>query len=300
MEYENVFALGPLCGISDPETVLAASAYCDDAGIDTISAGATVAFAMECAERGLIDEPSLRFGNGEALLETLRLIAERRGIGRLLSEGTRIAAARIGQGADEFAPHVKGLEIPGYEPRALQTMALGFAVGTRGADHNRSGAYQVDFSEQVDRLNPGEESVRLAIETENEAAVMDSLILCKFLRGVFDDRFAAMARMLSLVTGWDCDADELRGTAERIVTAKKVYNVQQGWTPEEDRLPRRFLNTPLPEGPNGSGSGGACLSEEGLRERIRAYNLARGWSAEGYPPDFPFQKPQRMPPVSGE
>jgi aldehyde:ferredoxin oxidoreductase len=284
MEYENLFALGPLCGISDPETVLAASAYCDDAGIDTISAGATVAFAMECAERGLIDEPSLRFGNGEALLETLRLIAERRGIGRMLSEGTRIAAARIGQGADEFAPHVKGLEIPGYEPRALQTMALGFAVGTRGADHNRSGAYQVDFSEQVDRLNPGEESVRLAIETENEAAMMDSLILCKFLRGVFDDRFAAMARMLSLVTGWDCDADELRKTAERIVTAKKVYNVQQGWTPEEDRLPERFLNTPLPEDPTASGSGGACLSEEGLRERIRAYNLARGWSAEGYPP----------------
>ena len=103
----------------------------------------------------------------------------------------------IGQGAEDFAPHVKGLEIPGYEPRALQAMALGFAVGTRGADHNRSGAYQVDFSEEFDRMQAGPEVIAAAIETENEAAVMDSLILCKFLRGVFDDRLASMAEMLS-------------------------------------------------------------------------------------------------------
>ena len=144
---ETLFALGPLCGIRDHATVLRAARLCDDLGLDTISAGATIAFAMECAERGLLDAPGLRFGNGEALPKLLPQIARREGpLGDLLAEGTRIAAARIGGEAPDFAPHVKGLEVPGYEPRALQTMALGFAVGSRGADHNRSGAYEADFS----------------------------------------------------------------------------------------------------------------------------------------------------------
>src|SRR5690606_6988467 len=140
---------------------------------------------------GMIDAPALRFGNGAALLETLDDIAARRGLGELLSLGTRAAAREIGRGAEDFAPHAKGLEIPGYEPRALQTMALGFAVNTRGADHNRSGAYQVDFSESADRLAIDETAIPHAIRTENEAALMDSLILCKFLRGVFDDKLSA-------------------------------------------------------------------------------------------------------------
>ena len=281
MEYENLFALGPLCGISDPKTVLEASAFCDAAGMDTISAGATVAFAMECAERGLIEADGLRFGNGAAQLDLLRSISERRGAGELFSLGTRAAAAEIGQGSADFAPHVKGLEIPGYEPRALQSMALGFAVGTRGADHNRSGAYQVDFSTAVDRQNVGPESVGLAVATEDEAALMDSLILCKFLRGVFDDRIASMAEMLRLVTGWDVSKEELCRTAGRIVAAKKWYNIRHGWTPAEDTLPKRFLRESLSDG----ASQGASLTAERLQALIRAYNEARGWSAEGWIPE---------------
>lgn len=281
LEYESLFALGPLCGISDSDSVIEAARFCDEAGIDTISAGAAVAFAMECAERGLIDEPGLRFGSATALLTTLRHIAARDGLGNLLAEGVRIAAERIGGGSDEFAPHVKGLEIPGYEPRALQTMALGLAVGTRGADHNRSGAYQADFSDQVDRLNAGPEAVRCAIETEDEAAVMDSLILCKFLRGVFDDRYAAMAEMLRLVTGWDVTTDELQSTAQRIVTAKKWFNVKQGWTPAEDTLPRRFFETALNDGV----SHGARLDETRFKRQVRDYNRQRGWSDDGWIPD---------------
>jgi aldehyde:ferredoxin oxidoreductase len=280
LEYESLFALGPLCAIDDPDTVLSAARYCDEAGIDTISAGATVAFAMECAERGLIDAPWLRFGDGEALLRALRLIASREGIGDLLADGVRLAAERIGGGAEDFAPHVKGLEIPGYEPRAVQTMALGFAVNARGADHNRSGAYQADFSENVDRLNPGEAAAQLAIDTENEAALMDSLILCKFLRGVFDDRIASMAEMLRLVTGWDVTADELRETAQRIVSAKKLFNIRQGWTPAEDTLPQRFFDQPL----RTAGTRDAVLSVEKLQSQIRAYNLLRGWTEEGWLP----------------
>ena len=137
LEYENLFALGPLCGIGDPEVVLGASRACDDLGIDTISAGGTIAFAMECVERGLLAEPWLRFGDGDALLKALELIGRREGLGDWLAEGSRALAERIGQRQHRFRAASEGLEIPGYEPRALQTMALGFAVGTRGADHNR-------------------------------------------------------------------------------------------------------------------------------------------------------------------
>ena len=277
MEYENLFALGPLCGVSDPEIVLKASAFCDDHGMDTISAGVTVAFAMECSERGLIPQ-SLRFGNGDGLLSALQAISTRTGLGDLLALGTRAAAEQIGQGSQAFAAHVKGLELPGYEPRALQMMGLGFAVNTRGADHNRSGAYQVDFSDQSDRFDAKAADVQLAIDTENEATIMDSLILCKFLRGVFEDRMAAMAEMLNLTTGAQHSGADLVQIANSIVDQKKRYNIQQGWTPAEDTLPARFLDQALGDG----ASEGAVLTRQKLDDLILAYNRARGWSDEGW------------------
>src|SRR5207244_3617703 len=228
--------------------VLRAARRCDDLGVDTISAGATIAFAMECAERGLLREEGLRFGDADAVLDLLGRIARREGLGALLAEGSRRAAEVVGGEAPDFAPHVKGLELPGYEPRALQAMALGFAVGSRGADHNRSGAYEIDFSARADRLHGSPEAARLAVETEDRAALLDSLILCKFLRGVFADLFAEGADLLARVTGWDVTADELRTAARRIVTAKKLYNIREGWTPAEDTLPRRFLSEGLPAG----------------------------------------------------
>ncbi len=228
VEYENLFALGSLCGIGDAGVVLAASQRCDQLGLDTISLGGTVAFAMECAERG-------------------------------------------------FAPQVKGLELPGYEPRALQTMALGLAVGTRGADHNRSSAYEVDFSPSADRRRLTPQAVTLAIEAEDKATLMDSLILCKFLRGVFRDFFAEAAEMLHLVTGWDVTSAELRATAKRIIHAKKQFNVAAGWTPAEDTLPARFFAGPLEDDP------AARLTRQQLQAAVHAYNLQRGWDADGWP-----------------
>src|SRR5205807_2556141 len=162
------FALGPLCGVGDRDAVLRAAHLCDRLGLDTISAGASIAFAMECAERGLLDAPGLRFGDADAVLTLLGRIARREGLGNLLAE-----------------------------------------------------------------------AARLAVETEDRAALLDSLILCKFLRSVFDDLYAEAADLLARVTGWDVTADELRGAARRIVTAKKLYNLREGWTPAEDTLPRR-------------------------------------------------------------
>ena len=271
LEYESLFALGSLCGVADSDAVLRASQRCDELGIDTISAGGTIAFAMECVERGLLDEPWLRFGSGDAVLKAIDLIGEREGVGQLLAEGSRRAAEAIGQGSLAFAPQVKGLEIPGYEPRALQTMALGFAVGARGADHNRSGAYEVDFSEKVDRRNATLDSVSHAIETEDKAALMDSLILCKFLRGVFTDFHAEAAVMLQAVTGWDVTADELRETARRIIATKRQVNLLAGWTSEEDTLPERFLDAPLSTDP------GALLTRARLQELVAEYHRQRGW-----------------------
>jgi aldehyde:ferredoxin oxidoreductase len=280
VEYENVFALGPMCGVSDPGAVLAASARCDDLGLDTISAGGTIAWAMECAERGLIDAPWLRFGDPAALLRVLDEIGGRgTPLGALLAEGSRRASQAVGAGSASFASHVKGLEMPGYEPRTLHSMALGLAVNARGADHNRSGAYEADLSGDLDRLDGGDAHVAAAVETEDRAAVMDSLILCKFLRGVFTDPFAEWAGLLSAVTGWEVAAGELRATAARIVMAKRVYNIREGWQPADDWLPDRLLNEPLTL-PSGRV---AALTADRLRAMIGSYYKMRGLGPDGRP-----------------
>jgi aldehyde:ferredoxin oxidoreductase len=277
VEYENVFALGPLCGVSDPDAVLAASGRCDELGLDTISAGGTIAWAMECAERGLIDAPWLRFGDADAMLRAIEEIGAREGLGALLAEGSRAAARVVGQGSEAFAPQVKGLELPGYEPRTLQAMALGLAVNARGADHNRSGAYEADLSGRHDRLAGGSPHVAAAIGTEDRAAVMDSLILCKFLRGVFEDPFPEWARLLSSVTGWDVDGPELEATAKRIVLAKRAFNVREGWTRADDGLPGRFLDEPLEVASGRT----AALTRERLDAMIGEYYEARGLDTSG-------------------
>ena len=270
VEYESLFALGSLCGVGDADAVLRASLRCDELGLDSISTGGTIAFAMECVERGWLDAPWLTFGSGKALLRAIDEIGAREGLGDLLADGSRAAAHAIGRGSIAIAPQVKGLEMPGYEPRALQTMALGLAVGARGADHNRSGAYEVDFSERVDRRRVSLDAVRHAIETEDRAALMDSLIICKFLRGVFADFHDEAASMLRSVTGWDVTADELRQTAVRIVAAKQEFNRQAGWTAAEDTLPDRFLDAPLPN------DAAAHLSRERLEALVSEYHRQRG------------------------
>jgi aldehyde:ferredoxin oxidoreductase len=283
LEYETLFALGPLCGISDAETVLRAAQLCDFYGIDTISAGGTLAWAMECGEKGLLPQAQtcgLRFGDGNAVLAAIRAIGERSGLGDLLSEGSRKAALAIGQGSADFAMHVKGLELPGYEPRSLKTMALGLAVSPRGACHNRSGAYEHDFSGAIDRLVADAGRGALVADSENYAVVMDSLIVCKFLRKCFDDFYGEAAELLGSITGWNCSSGELRRAGERVHTLKKLFNIRQGWRPEDDWLPPRLLTETLPTGV----ARGVGLTAEELGEMIQAYYRARGWDENGFVP----------------
>ncbi|MBI2088193.1 MAG: aldehyde ferredoxin oxidoreductase family protein [Deltaproteobacteria bacterium] len=284
LEYETLFALGPLCGIEEPEVVLQAAHLCDLYGLDTISTGGTLAWAMECAEKGLLAEANdfgLRFGKAEALLAIIPTIAGRSGLGALLAEGSRRAAAEIGGETMHWAMHVKGLELPGYEPRSLKTMALGLAVSPRGACHNRSGAYEVDFSGQVDRLSADPGRGALVVASENFAAVLDSLIICKFLRKCFTDFYAEAAELFSKVTGWPSSSMELHRIGERIHTLKKLFNVREGWQPEDDWLPARVLDETLPTGV----VQGVGLTAGELREMIQAYYQAREWDENGFIPE---------------
>ena len=286
MEYESAFALGPLVGVSDPNTVIRASRFCDDAGIDTISAGGTIAWAMECFDRGILTEDDtggldLRFGSADALMTALRLIAEREGLGGLLAEGSRRAAAVVGNGSDAWAMQVKGLEMPGYEPRSLKTMALGLAVSTRGACHNRSSAYEADFSSAVDRLKADDQRGRITAAGEDFSAVLDSLIWCKFLRKAFNDLYAESAEIYERITGWPMTADDLRQSGERINNLKKLFNIREGWMRAHDTLPPRVLDETLPTGV----VQGVGLNREDLDMMIRSYYRARGWTEDGLIPE---------------
>ena len=282
MEYESAFALGPLVGVADGNTVIRASTLCDELGMDTISVGATIAWAMECFERGILTTEDtngidLRFGGGDELLECVRLIAERRGIGDLLAEGSRGAAQLIGQGTNAWAMQVKGLEMPGYEPRSLKTMALGLAVSTRGACHNRSSAYEADFSARVDRLKVDEMRGRITAEGEDFSAVLDSLIWCKFLRKAFDDLYEESAEIYRHITGWDMTAEELQLAGERINNLKKQFNIREGWSRDDDTLPPRVFDEVLPTGV----AEGVGLSRQDLDMMVQSYYEARGWREDG-------------------
>jgi aldehyde:ferredoxin oxidoreductase len=285
LEYETLFALGPLCGISDPEFVLAAARLCDHYGLDAISTGGTVAWAIESVGKGLLPEAEalgLRFGHGEAVLATIGAIANREGVGALLAEGSKRAAIETGRDSGYWAMQVKGLELPGYDPRSLKTMALGLAVSPRGACHNRSGAYEADFSGEVDRFRGDAGRGTLVAASEDFAAVLDSLIVCKFLRKCFTDFYAEAAEMLAGVTGWDYTGAELRRAGERIHTLKKLFNIRERWQPEDDWLPERLLSEALPTGV----AAGVGLSRDELREMLSGYYKARQWDEHGFVPEW--------------
>ena len=275
LEYESLFAFGPMCGTSDPDIVIRAAGLCDELGIDTISTGGTIAWAMESFERGLLTTDDtggldLRFGNGEALLYAIEQIARKEGIGELLSAGSRAASAQLGGGSEDWAMHVKGLEMPGYHPGNLRHLALALAVSPRGACHNRASAYDFDLSdEDVSRATASEIGHAVA-DAEDFAAVLDSLVLSKFVRRALDDFFPEAARVYRLATGHDIGPDELRASGERINLVRKAFNIREGWSREDDTLPSRIFK-------------GGIVSESDLDEMIGAYYGARGWGKDGVP-----------------
>ena len=285
IDYEPLYAMSSLWGVDDLAASLRAVEVAGDAGMDAISAGATVAWAMECFERGILNKKDFdgmepRFGNAEAAIALLEKIARREGIGDVLAEGSKRAAEQVGQGSLDFAMQVKGMEMAGYDPRSMKTMGLGYAVGTRGACHNRSPGYGPDAQGVVDRLTGGTDRGHLLMLLENRAAVFDSLVWCKFIRGLFEDFYGEAAHFYETVTGLESSGEMLATAGERICNLKKAFNIREGWTAADDWLPERALRDPIPSGPGQ----GVHMRENELRAMIDGYYAARGWTADGLIP----------------
>ncbi|MGB9915509.1 MAG: aldehyde ferredoxin oxidoreductase family protein [Candidatus Bathyarchaeales archaeon] len=285
MEYETLWAMGPYCGIDKLDAIIKGMEICNYYGMDAISAGVIVAFAMDCYENGILSQADLdgidaHFGNVEALLLLLEKMGKREGIGDILAEGVRIAAQKIGKGAEKLAQHIKGLEVTGYDLRCLKTAALGFAVSFRGADHNRHGAYAFDVKGKVDRLKAEKGRGKMVRDMEDVYALIDSFIVCKFSRGTYYKELQDMAKLYSLVTGIDTTAEELKKSGERINTIARIINIREGFSRKDDTLPWKVMNMPIPDdGP----VKGAVVTQEELDLLLDDYYESRGWTLEGVP-----------------
>jgi aldehyde:ferredoxin oxidoreductase len=295
-EYETIGALGSACGIDDLKAIAKGNELCNAYSLDTISTGISIAFAMECFENGLLtsDDTSgveLKFGNAEAMLKMIELIARREGIGDLLAEGTERAAEKIGKGAETFAIQVKKQELPMHEPRLSKSLALGYMVNPHGADHMDSmiDIFFSAFAEQPNVMIPdavplgldpaplediGPRKLALFKAFQSKRIIADSLVICDFL----PYSYAQLAELTSAVTGWDTSVMELVRIAERILTMCRLFNISQGLTSDDDKLPPRFFE-PTRGGPLSE----KALDFEEMEKAKRYYYYLMGWDKNGVP-----------------
>ncbi|HOJ00317.1 MAG TPA: aldehyde ferredoxin oxidoreductase family protein [Anaerolineaceae bacterium] len=301
IEYECLFANGPNLGINDLNYVIKLISVADHSGMDAMSMGITISWAMETYERKVFTDKDfkcknhpegfpLNFGNGQSAVFLAEMIRDREGIGALLSEGTRIASRTIdkerGTETWKWAMQAKGLEPAGYDARGLKTFSLGSAVGTRGPCHNRSAAYDVDIQGVVDRFKVDETRGEHAKDSEEYAAVYDTLPLCKFIRRCFTgkaDRAGAWPTIVQLInatTGWNLAYEDIDAIGARAVTMKKAFNIREGWKRTDDALPWRWMHDPMTKGP----SAGYVTTEEELEYMKDLYYKAKGWTKDGLIP----------------
>ncbi len=284
VDYESLELLGPNCGVDDLNAITKAVELCDTLGIDTISAGVTVSWAMEAYEKGLItsedvDGLDLRFGNAEAMVEATRRMCLREGnLGALIADGAARAAEKVGQGSEKFAMVNKKLEWGAYSLRSLQTATLGFATSVRGACYLRSGSYQPDVKGTVDRYHLDRSRGKVVYDGENLYAIIDSLIICKFTRGIYKDN-DEIAKILRLVTGFDITAEEMIKTGERIHNQAKLFNVKFGVGRGDDYPPERAFEEKMYDDVND----GAIIIREEYDEALSGYYEERKWNEEGIP-----------------
>jgi aldehyde:ferredoxin oxidoreductase len=287
LEFECLWSMGPLCGIDRLDAVIEAMRITNEYGMDGISIGVVVAFAMDCYEHGVItkeqtDGIDLRFGNAEALIAIIHKIGKREGwLGNILAEGTAKAAELIGGDAYKYACHIKGLELPGYDLRTLKTAALGFSVSFRGACHLRNGAYSPDVKGKVNRFKIEPGRGKMIVSDGHVYNVIDSLIVCKFSRGTYYDGLKDLANYYTLATGIPMTAEELDKAGERIENLARLFNIREGkGTREYDTVPWKIKHCPVPdEGP----AKGIVVSDEELQLGLDEYYAARGWTKNGVP-----------------
>ena len=308
IEYECLQAVGSNLGIKDLKAVIKLIHTADSSGMDAMSMGVTISWAMESFERGVFTKEDFKcekypdgfepyFGAEEEAVAIAEMIAKREGIGDLLSKGTRRASQitdqERGSHTYQWAMNIKGLEAPGYDARALKTFSVGLASGTRGACHNRSAAYDPDIKGSdpdlkisVDRFTVDENRGKVARSTEEYAAVYDTLPLCKFIRRSFTGKadragaWPAIAKLINATTGWDFTYDDVELIGERAHTIKKAFNIREGWTEQDDHLPYRWQHDAFTEG----ASKDTFVTDEELKYLKKLYYEAKGWTQDGFIP----------------
>jgi len=292
-EYETLAAFGADCGIDNLKAVARAHHLCHHYGMDTISTGTTIAFAMECYERGYLskadlDGLELTWGNAEAMLKLVEMIGERKGIGDVLAEGTRRAAERIGNRAQELAMQVKGLEIAMHEPRLKHGLGVGYCVANHGADHG-TGLHDTFFEKAGPSLDneakplgilepmPANElstrKVNLFAQLHRWRTFQDSACYCYFVPWTHEQ----IVQLVNAVTGWNTTVAELLLVGERAITMGRAFNVREGFTPADDRLPERFFAPPLR---GNLAEKRQAIDPEKMQEAVRTYYYLMGWNPE--------------------
>ncbi len=281
MDFESLWALGPLCGVDNLDAITRAVQLCDTLGIDTISTGVTIAWAMECYERGIFtkkdtDGLELKFGNYKDMVKLVEKIGYRDGkFATLLGEGSKRAAEKTGKDTIRFAMQIKGLETSAYPFRPMQTGALGHATCITGAFYQRSGSYQYDEKDKVDRFSLDKSRGKLVADGEDDYAVVDSLIICKFSRRIYPNK-EKLTELWTLVTGQKINYMDLLEAGRRIYTLGKCFNVRHGFTRKDDYLPARAYEDPINDKINKD----AVVKREEWEQALDGYYEYRNWDTK--------------------
>ncbi|MGB9636009.1 MAG: aldehyde ferredoxin oxidoreductase family protein [Thermoplasmata archaeon] len=295
-EYETLSSLGSRCGNSNLEAILYANYLCNDLGMDTISAGGTISWAMECYELGLIDKKDtygleLKWGNHEVICQLLELIAYRKDFGKILGEGSYRAAQKIGRGTEKYVMHVKKMEIAGQDGRAQKSMGLAMTVAPRGADHlyafpvlDEAGfvekikeVYGEQYLPEIaDRLSPKYKGYMVFVN-ENFSTVVESVGACKYGTMVPPALYyPEIIKGLWLTTGIEFTRRNLEMIGERIVNLNRLFNIREGFSRKDDTLPERYTKERMPDG----AAKGQIVE---IDEMLNDYYALRKWDANGYP-----------------
>jgi aldehyde:ferredoxin oxidoreductase len=289
-EYETLAALGSDCGITDLPAVAKGNEMVNAYGLDSISCGATIAFAMECFENGLLSEKDtggidLRFGNESAMLQMIDQIALRQGIGDMLAEGVARAAQKIGPGAEEFAMHIKGQELPMHEPRLKQGLGVGYSISPTGADHchNIHDTVYTDMTPMMAELGgvgileplPADDlsaaKMRLLKYYSEFMHLLNCAVCCYFVMSISLVGFDRLTQLTKAVTGWNTTFFEMLKVGERAANLARVFNLREGLTAADDTMPRRFFQ-PHPSGPLK-----AALDAKAFQEAKETYYGMMDW-----------------------
>ncbi|KKN62842.1 hypothetical protein LCGC14_0507940 [marine sediment metagenome] len=282
-EYETLAMIGANLEIDYLPAIMKANYLCDDLGMDTISAGVAIGFAMECYERGVLSNKEtggleLKFGNYMAVLELLELMAQKKGFGTFCAQGVREMARALGQNTEEFAMHSKGLEFPAYDPRAGWGSAITYSVTPRGACHRRAWPPSVEI---LGGVNPFtiEGKVEIVRRLMNNRSVMHSLVVCDMLGPIIRLKMDDWANYLNVVIGSNYTGKDLNDRSEIVETLIRRINIQEGFSYKDDILPKRILEESLPDGPGA----GKIIGEENFLKMRSWYYLCRGWDCQGVP-----------------